>query len=95
MSQLACLPECKVSYRLLYNRICALGWPVGKAVLTPKGKTLKSAIRIEASQPQVSSKIEEDKNLIQKEKLKQIFKTPIKQTSSYVYWVRRSYGERL
>ncbi|MCM8542388.1 MAG: hypothetical protein NE328_19110 [Lentisphaeraceae bacterium] len=88
IARLSFIPECKVGYRLLYNRINALGWPVDKAVETPKGTTLKTVLKNESSQPMNFSISNKDKEFIEREKLKQIFKRPVKPTSTYVYWVQ-------
>ena len=96
--QISLLPECRVDYKLLYNRVCMLDWPIDKAISVPKGTTLKAFFRKEKSKPEAPSKpslnplLKIDREIIRKEKLKQIFRRPIKPTSSYVYWVTNHGG---
>ena len=97
INRLACLPECIVSYQVIYNRIVTLKWPIDKAISTLTGPQKKKAReKVEAKKIKINpfKKTKQDKEIIRKEKIKQIFKKPIKPTSTYVYWVIK-HGGRL
>ena len=95
VSRLACLPECKVCYQVVYNRVVTLKWPIEKALTTltgPQKKKAKEKAETEKIKIDPFKKTKQDREIIEKEKLKQIFKRPVKPTSTYVYWVSKSGG---
>jgi hypothetical protein len=92
--RLACLPECKVCYQVVYNRVVTLKWPIEKALTTltgPQKKKAKEKAETDKIKIDPFKKTKQDREIIAKEKLKQIFKKPVKPTSTYVYWVQGSY----
>lgn len=95
INRLSCLPECTVSYQVIYNRIVTLGWTVEKAISTPPGpqkKKTKPKPEPEKMYLSAINKEKRDKELIRKEKLKQIFRKPVKPEYTYVYWVQKHGG---